>query len=163
MTATDWTDEKVERMTALWREGASAGAIARKLGGGVTRNAVLGKLHRLGINRAAAAAPRRVTVARAPVRGASIAPAARSGSAVAAAVAAAACVDVSQAPAPALTTLLAVRLGACRWPCGDRGGGDLAVCGREASRGAYCAGHAAVAYQNRRPVSLFALAGLPEG
>src|SRR6476660_1320546 len=43
-----WTDERVEQLKALWSEGLSASQIARALGG-VTRNAVIGKVHRLGL------------------------------------------------------------------------------------------------------------------
>jgi GcrA cell cycle regulator len=45
-----WTDERVELMRKLWDEGLSASLIAGKLGG-TTRNAVIGKVHRLGIQR----------------------------------------------------------------------------------------------------------------
>src|SRR5690348_13278389 len=43
-----WTDERVEQLKNLWTEGLSASQIARALGG-VTRNAVIGKVHRLGL------------------------------------------------------------------------------------------------------------------
>lgn len=55
---TTWTDERVEIMRARWAEGKSAGEIARELGG-VTRNAVIGKLHRLGIAGRGAVLPKR--------------------------------------------------------------------------------------------------------
>ncbi len=42
----NWTDERVEMLKKLWAEGLSASQIAAKLGG-VTRNAVIGKVHRL--------------------------------------------------------------------------------------------------------------------
>ena len=44
-----WTDDRVEILTKLWGEGLSASQIARELGD-VTRNAVIGKVHRLGIH-----------------------------------------------------------------------------------------------------------------
>ncbi|GGK52219.1 GcrA family cell cycle regulator [Salinarimonas ramus] len=44
-----WTDERVERLKTLWQEGRSASAIAAELGG-VSRNAVIGKVHRLGLS-----------------------------------------------------------------------------------------------------------------
>ncbi|GAA6211120.1 GcrA family cell cycle regulator [Hyphomicrobiales bacterium 4NK60-0047b] len=44
-----WTDERVEVLTKLWAEGLSASQIAGRLGG-VTRNAVIGKVHRLGLS-----------------------------------------------------------------------------------------------------------------
>lgn len=44
-----WTDERVEKLKELWTEGMSASQIAKVLGG-VTRNAVIGKVHRLGLS-----------------------------------------------------------------------------------------------------------------
>ncbi|MEM9336423.1 MAG: GcrA family cell cycle regulator [Patescibacteria group bacterium] len=43
-----WTDERVEKLKKLWAEGMSASQIAKSLGG-VTRNGVIGKIHRLGL------------------------------------------------------------------------------------------------------------------
>ncbi len=54
-----WTDERVELLKKMWGEGQSASQIAKELGG-VTRNAVIGKVHRLGLSNrtsGAAAAP----------------------------------------------------------------------------------------------------------
>ena len=44
----NWTDERVELLKKLWSEGLSASQIATQLGG-VSRNAVIGKAHRLGL------------------------------------------------------------------------------------------------------------------
>ena len=44
-----WTDERVEILNKMWAEGNSASQIAKELGG-VTRNAVIGKVHRLGLS-----------------------------------------------------------------------------------------------------------------
>ena len=43
-----WTDERVELLKKLWSDGLSASQIAAELGG-ITRNAVIGKVHRLGL------------------------------------------------------------------------------------------------------------------
>ena len=43
-----WTDERIELLTKLWEGGATASQIAEELGG-VSRNAVIGKAHRLGL------------------------------------------------------------------------------------------------------------------
>src|SRR5512142_1249037 len=60
-----WTDERVELLKKLWQEGLSASQIAKQLGG-VTRNAVIGKVHRLGLSgRATPSKPAR-TVFKAP-------------------------------------------------------------------------------------------------
>ena len=44
-----WTDERVETLKKMWNDGQSASQIAKELGG-VTRNAVIGKVHRLGLS-----------------------------------------------------------------------------------------------------------------
>jgi GcrA cell cycle regulator len=43
-----WTEERIERLKSMWTEGATASQIAEDLGG-VSRNAVIGKAHRLGL------------------------------------------------------------------------------------------------------------------
>jgi len=44
-----WTEERVELLKKLWADGLSASQIAAELGG-ITRNAVIGKVHRLGLS-----------------------------------------------------------------------------------------------------------------
>lgn len=156
MTTADWTDETVEWMTTLWLEGASAAAIARKLGAGVTRSAVLGKIHRLGVRRLPATAPRRSAAAAG--RRTRLKPCSAPRSSIAGAL-----TVPPAAPVEPLATLLSVRRGCCRWPCGEPGSADLPVCGRPVSRGAYCLGHARVGYRDRGSITLLALAGLSEG
>jgi len=51
-----WTDERVETLKKMWAEGQSASQIAKELGG-VTRNAVIGKVHRLGLSNRATGTP----------------------------------------------------------------------------------------------------------
>lgn len=51
-----WTDERVELLKKMWGEGQSASQIAKELGG-VTRNAVIGKVHRLGLSNRTSGAP----------------------------------------------------------------------------------------------------------
>ena len=50
-----WTDERVETLKKMWGDGQSASQIAKELGG-VTRNAVIGKVHRLGLSNRAGSA-----------------------------------------------------------------------------------------------------------
>jgi GcrA cell cycle regulator len=69
MEPTGWTEERVELLKKLWLEGLSASQIAGVLGEGVTRNAVIGKVHRLkltGRAKPASSAPRARTAPRAP-------------------------------------------------------------------------------------------------
>jgi len=57
---TGWTDERIETVKRLWLAGRSANEIAREMNCGLSRNAVIGKVHRLGLSkagRAACAAP----------------------------------------------------------------------------------------------------------
>src|ERR1700760_4543326 len=64
-----WTEERVELLKKLWLEGLSASQIAGVLGEGVTRNAVIGKVHRLkltGRAKPASSAPRARATPRAP-------------------------------------------------------------------------------------------------
>ncbi len=92
-----WTDERVETLKKMWGEGQSASQIAKELGG-VTRNAVIGKVHRLGLSN------------RAGSGGAAAKTAPKEKPAAAAAPAAAAKPAVKPAPKPkAATTLPAVK------------------------------------------------------
>ena len=61
-----WTDERVERLSTLWLDGRSASQIAAELGEGVSRNAVIGKVHRLGLSGRAVAAGDRAAPPRHP-------------------------------------------------------------------------------------------------
>ncbi|TDK42204.1 GcrA family cell cycle regulator [Antarcticimicrobium luteum] len=72
-----WTDERVELLKKMWGEGQSASQIAKELGG-VTRNAVIGKVHRLGLsNRSTGAAPAKAEAKAKPVEAARPQPAAK--------------------------------------------------------------------------------------
>lgn len=142
-----WTDDAVETLTRLWRAGdLSAAMIARRLG--VTRNAVLGKIHRLGLSatratRSTPRAPPRAPPARPRrPRRVSLPP-------------------PTPAPQPAALMALAqsgpglvARLedlprGACHWPLGDPQAADFLFCGRRAEVGPYCPAHAGLAYRGR--------------
>ena len=67
-----WTDERVELLKKLWADGLSASQIAGELGG-ITRNAVIGKVHRLGLSGRAKAPSSATPRARKPTRRASAA------------------------------------------------------------------------------------------
>ena len=58
-----WTDDRVELLKKLWGEGQSASKIAKELGG-VTRNAVIGKVHRLGLSNRTTSSAKSETVAK---------------------------------------------------------------------------------------------------
>ena len=59
--ALPWTDARIAYLKARWSQGVTAQGIARELGGGISRSAVLGKIHRLGF---AELSPERGCIAR---------------------------------------------------------------------------------------------------
>jgi len=152
-----WTTERIEVLTALWRDGRSASAIARELGG-VTRNAVIGKVHRLGLSgRATPARPgsRRVRSPKAE----GPAPRLRRPRVLRAWPVVA---ELLTEPGPleGLTDVASVSRHDCRWPIGDPKAEGFALCGRRAERGAYCLPHGALAYRATPRDHLLKLAGL---
>ncbi|MBD3677533.1 MAG: GcrA cell cycle regulator [Rhodobacteraceae bacterium] len=62
-----WTDERVELLKKMWGEGQSASQIAKELGG-VTRNAVIGKVHRLGLSNRSGSEPAKPAAEAAPAK-----------------------------------------------------------------------------------------------
>ncbi len=158
-----WTDERVELLKKLWADGLSASQIAGELGG-ITRNAVIGKVHRLGLSgrakssSSAAARPRK---ARAPGHILRMSrPSMRGNTALAHAY------DHDLEPEPELIeniipmgqrrTLLELTEETCRWPIGDPGSPDFFFCGGNTVTSLpYCSYHSRVAYQpaadRRRP------------
>lgn len=153
-----WTDERVELLRKLWNEGLSASQVAAELGAGITRNAVIGKIHRLGLaERAKTVVSTRPRVAKAPRQP----PAPRIGGGVAGNVALA-----FAPPAPVVArprpveeevvipmservTLMELRESVCRWPMGDPTTPEFRFCGGPSpvGGGPYCAYHARIAYQ----------------
>ena len=157
--ASAWTDDRVQSLTRLWRDGLSASQIARALAGGVTRNAVIGKVHRLGLSgRARPSAPplrpkREVRARRTSPRASPAPPLHAPG-----------IHPVEPPPDVGAASVLTVRRGQCHWPIGDPRANGFSLCGCAAVRGAYCAGHAELAYRPlaRKPPRdhLLKLAGL---
>ena len=142
-----WTDERVETLKKLWLDGLSASQIAKQLGG-VTRNAVIGKVHRLGLSgRAAPSQPTR-PVFKAP-RAPRPAPAPQQPRRVEPhAVVAAAPAPVYYPEEPGSATVLTLGAHMCKWPIGDPATDGFSFCGRRTDvDGPYCASHARVAYQ----------------
>lgn len=156
-----WTDDRVELLKKLWAEGLSASQIAGQLGG-VTRNAVIGKVHRLGLSGRATTsrtkAPRtRRRTAHATNRAAR--PQLRSHGNTALKPAYDPDAEEDLRPAPVLVAELVIPLDErasiltlsdtkCRWPIGDPGDEDFHFCGRHSDSGVpYCEHHSSLAYQ----------------
>ena len=132
-----WTDERVDLLKKMWTEGQSASQIAKELGG-VTRNAVIGKVHRLGLS--GRATPTRSD--RPPISA-----------------------RRKPAPKPVMiepeepieeeilddgewATVLTLNERMCKWPIGHPGTEKFHFCGRAAQAGTpYCEAHSRVAYQ----------------
>ena len=154
MTA-GWTEDRVGALKKLWLEGQSASQIAKQLGGGVTRNAVIGKVHRLGLSgRAAPSQPARTATAFRTTRPRPSQPAPAQPSAPRRIEAVQPKPVQAPAPVPAPIpdlpgTATVMTLGAhmCKWPIGDPSSREFSFCGRRASEGVYCVEHARVAYQ----------------
>jgi GcrA cell cycle regulator len=146
-----WTDERVETLKKLWLDGLSASQIAKQLGA-VTRNAVIGKVHRLGLSgRATPSQPQR-PVFKAPraARPAPVAPPRRPAEAEVVVVVAPepAPVPVVAAEEAGSATVLTLGAHMCKWPIGDPSTDGFGFCGRRSEReGPYCSEHARVAYQ----------------
>jgi GcrA cell cycle regulator len=155
-----WTDERVEVLKKLWADGLSAAQIANKLGE-VTRNAVIGKVHRLGL------AGRATTIRRPPRPRSNIAlfparspqtqyrtfgntalkiamqPEERKSATI---VPLRALPELEPAP-DGIIQLVDLKECMCKWPVGDPMEEGFHFCGRKkAATGAYCEHHAAIAY-----------------
>ncbi|HZZ31920.1 MAG TPA: GcrA family cell cycle regulator [Phenylobacterium sp.] len=143
-----WTDERVELLKKLWQDGLSASQIAKQLGG-VTRNAVIGKVHRLGLSgRATPSKPARTTFkAPRPARQISATPSAprRIAEPVAHAPHPAPVRYVEESPGTATVLTLGAHM--CKWPIGDPSMDNFTFCGRGCDDGPYCHEHSQVAYQ----------------
>jgi GcrA cell cycle regulator len=137
MSEVAWSDDRVTILKSLWLEGVSASQIAKQLGG-VTRNAVIGKVHRLGLSGRGVPSAPRVSAARRerparparPLRSARRSPLAPTATAASAAPQGPGLVD----------NLVHLTAHACKWPIGDPKGLDFSFCGRR-SDGRYCADH----------------------
>src|ERR1700683_4208969 len=125
-----WSDERVELWKKLWLDGLSASQIAKQLGG-VTRNAVIGKVHRLGL--AGRASPSRSERPRLPM-----APKTQNVRAHAPPVPVVE-EDPLQLDDGNFATVLTISDRMCRWPIGDPAATDFHFCGRSPKSGShYC-------------------------
>jgi len=162
-----WTDERVELLKRLWAEGLSASQIAGRLGQGVTRNAVIGKVHRLNLSgraqqtrTAAPRAPRKQREPSIPGRGTGMPSLPQTGAtALKPIMRAEPQMRLQTLPAPEPVRLVDLPKGGrvtilhlsdktCKWPIGDPGAEDFCFCGHGPREGSpYCEYHARLAYQ----------------
>ena len=161
----NWTDERVDLLRKLWSEGLSASQIAAQLGG-VSRNAVIGKVHRLKLSsrgRSTATPARHKTPAPAAATKAVSRAAATTRPMTVSVGATALQTQFDAEPVarqylrpqqdvvvPISRRLQLVQLSerTCKWPNGDPLSEDFSFCGNDcADTGPYCRYHARVAYQ----------------
>jgi GcrA cell cycle regulator len=156
MTVNTWSDDRVEQLKKLWEAGLSASQIAAEIGN-VTRNAVIGKVHRLGLSGRAKSPssssvprPRKTRPAQHMMRISR--PVARGNTALAHAF------DMELETAPVLhdnvvpmsqrKSLLELTEDTCHWPVGDPASADFFFCGGKSLASLpYCAHHSRIAYQ----------------
>jgi GcrA cell cycle regulator len=150
-----WTEERVAELKKLWAEGHSASQIAKRLGS-VTRNAVIGKVHRLGLSgRATPSRPvkRPPRLARPKPQHMPRPAAAREGAAAGPRepqplVETEAFVEPQRLPNGDMVTVMTVKDSMCKWPIGDPAEATFGFCGRQSDGTTpYCAEHGRVAFQ----------------
>ncbi len=154
-----WTDDRVARLTKLWAEGLSASQIAADLGG-VTRNAVIGKVHRLGLSgRVKSASSNASRVKRKPRASSYASRSLKGGARTIGATALKMDTDlhVAYAPKPQedvvvpmskRLTLLQLTEKTCKWPTGDPQYADFHFCGNQTKEEKpYCDFHSRLAFQ----------------
>ena len=160
----NWTDERVEALRKLWAEGLSASQIAAQLGG-VTRNAVIGKVHRLKLSSrgratAAPARQKKPAVAASGKPQPRTAPAPRAMPHTIGSNALQTQFDAQPVVRQPVRTndnvvpisrhlqLVQLNERTCKWPNGDPLSEDFNFCGNESlDSGPYCRFHAKVAFQ----------------
>jgi GcrA cell cycle regulator len=149
MTTATWTPERVEQLRSCLVTGLTCSQIAAEIG--VSRNAVIGKIHRLGLSPgrppggSARPCPPRARHPRAAAQRQMLRLMWSNGTPAPETTVAAGPVDSAQP-----CSLLNLDHGKCRWPLGEpvSGIGDFVFCGNAAIDGfSYCAGHARMAYR----------------
>lgn len=123
-----WTEEKIKQLKKLWAKGKSTVEIGRELG--ISKNAVVGKVHRLGLDSRPSPIKtpknenkqtKRVTIQK----------------------------------EKDIVTLLDLKLNSCRWPYGDPFSEDFHFCGKECKTGKpYCPEHCKAAYTSLKELAL---------
>jgi GcrA cell cycle regulator len=147
-----WTDERTELLKRRWSDGMSASEIAGELGG-LTRNAIIGKVHRLGLPgraRSTSTGGPRPRKSRPRASNATLnfgkVKSLREPTALKLALQQ----ELPEAEVIVLhrRTFLELASDKCHWPIGDPSASDFAFCGNEACPGfSYCVGHARMAYR----------------
>ncbi|MDB5431142.1 MAG: GcrA cell cycle regulator [Caulobacter sp.] len=156
----EWTESRISTLTTLWQAGQSASQVARQLGG-ISRSAVIGKVHRLRLSgRALPARPRAVAAPR-PSRAVRAPSQAKERANRLSTVERSSHVVTLRGYLPAAATprnelaatatIMTLGPASCRWPIGDPRDGDFGYCGRpRPPMTTYCDCHAQAAFYTRK-------------
>lgn len=130
-----WTHERIEQLKKLWEAGYTASNIASELGG-ITRNAVIGKAHRLGLSGRMKSKSKVSSVSIVRKRKMPV----NKNSKI---------IELTTSVEPMNPTSFAdIKDGLCRWPLGEPEDLDFKFCGRKCAEGMiYCTEHHSLAYQ----------------
>lgn len=140
-----WTDDNIERAKVMWREGATANAIALEIGA-PSRNAIIGKLKRLKVERPAIFSIQNGKLGGKKNGGGKTAKPKFEGKPKPSQTTARK-VEQSTAPAPMMIPLVYLSDHTCKWPIGTPGEEDGGFCGNRTADGKpYCGFHCTVAY-----------------
>lgn len=118
-----WTDDKIKQLKKLWSKGKSTVEIAKELG--ISKNAVVGKVHRLELKNRPSPIKKKEGIARTPT-----------------------------AQKKQNMTLMDLRINSCRWPIGDPKEPHFHFCGADTALGKpYCPAHCKIAYTSLKELA----------
>jgi GcrA cell cycle regulator len=155
----DWTPEQISDLTRLWGEGLTTAEIGKRLG--ISKNAVVGKAHRLHLPARPSpikrtgprpavyrpATPRQPSAPRAPQ-----APREPRAPSQLSQTSAAALRALANQPSAKRMPMMALSASTCRWPIGDPGDTEFHFCGeRSLDSKPYCSAHSSIAYVKMKP------------
>jgi GcrA cell cycle regulator len=158
MIAMNWTDDRVELLKKLWSDGLSASQIAGELGG-ISRNSVIGKVHRLGLSGRAKSPSTSVPRQRKPRAHGHMMRITRPGGIRGnTALAPVHSYETEVEPEPEMIeniipmgqrcSILDLTESKCHWPIGDPSSPEFFFCGGRSTEGLpYCGYHSRIAYQ----------------
>jgi GcrA cell cycle regulator len=148
MSTETWTAERIEQLRHCVGSGLTCSQIAAEIG--VTRNAVIGKIHRLGLSpaRPAGASARSCPPRARHPRSSPSSRLLRLIDTQAPGIADGGAAEPIPIDSAQRCSLLEIAPDKCHWPIGDPHAADFAFCGNAAVAGfSYCAGHARMAYR----------------
>ena len=125
-----WTEEKIKQLKKLWAKGKSTVEIGRELG--ISKNAVVGKVHRLGLDSRPSPIKKPKNEKKPTKR-----------------------ITIQKEKDNDIVTLMDLKLNSCRWPYGDPFSEDFHFCGKECKTGKpYCPEHCKTAYTSLKELAL---------